>query len=444
MALYTGGATVTNTEFTLGRTTILVGDCRAALRTLPAQSIHCAVTSPPYYGLRDYGVAGQLGLETSVDAYINAMVDVFREVWRVLRDDGTLWLNVGDSYSGSGKGPTGANGAVKHTERQGFHSPDRAPLRIPAKNLMLVPWRLLLALQAEGWVVRSIISWQKTSPMPESVTDRPTSAWEPIFVLSKRRNYFWDAEAVREPALQPLGEPKLTSQHKAAILGHTTSTSKLGTNQGGAGRNMWNYHAEPDPAAAMLAFLLARAREDCPDWLNQALTAYDDYAGQMSDILRLGPEPLADAHYAAFPTEIPRRAILAGTSAKGVCPACGAGWVRMVEREVASIRRTEPSRAGRGILNTTRNGQSNYGLSEGFEERVSQTTGWAPSCQCDAGEPIPATILDPFLGSGTSAMVANRLQRDAIGCELKLEYAVMAERRIRGDLGMLADVEVVL
>lgn len=198
MAIYTGGATVTNTEFTLGRTTILVGDCRAALRTLPAQSIHCAVTSPPYYGLRDYGVAGQLGLETSVDAYINAMVDVFREVWRVLRDDGTLWLNVGDSYSGSGKGPTGANGAVKHTERQGFHSPDRAPLRIPAKNLMLVPWRLLLALQAEGWVVRSIISWQKTSPMPESVTDRPTKSHEYLFLLAKSERYFYDAKAVSE------------------------------------------------------------------------------------------------------------------------------------------------------------------------------------------------------------------------------------------------------
>lgn len=148
---------------------ILVGDCREILRTIPENSINTCVTSPPYFGLRDYGVEGQIGLEQTTDEYVAEMVSVFREVRHVLRDDGTLWLNLGDSY---GK----------------------------AKQLLGVPWRVAFALQADGWYLRSSIIWHKPNPMPESVTDRPTSAHENIFLLAKSDRYHFDAEAVKEKA----------------------------------------------------------------------------------------------------------------------------------------------------------------------------------------------------------------------------------------------------
>jgi DNA modification methylase len=155
---------------------ILIGDCKELLKTLPDKSVNCCVTSPPYYGLRDYGVNGQIGLERSPDAYVAELVKVFREVWRVLRDDGTLWLNIGDCYSGSGIG------------------------NIRPKNLVGIPWRVAFALQADGWYLRSDIIWHKPNPMPESVTDRPTRSHEYIFLLSKSERYYYDYEAIKEPA----------------------------------------------------------------------------------------------------------------------------------------------------------------------------------------------------------------------------------------------------
>ena len=338
----------------------------------------------------------QIGLEASVDEYLDTLLDVFREVWRVLRDDGTLWLNIGDSYAGSGKGPTGANGVGQHERRQGFDT-DRHPAVIPAKNLMLIPWRLVLALQADGWIVRSVISWQKAAPMPESVTDRPTNAWEPIFLLTKQPRYFYDAEAVREP-----GNP--AGWNGSTFTGDYDQATKpgLGTAERieRAGRNLWNYWRGLDDA-----------------WL-------------------LGPEPFGESHFATFPTEIPRRAILAGTSAKGVCPKCGAPWRRVVERTPMQIARSSRHLA-----------MGEHGRTQSSGTMISpptaMTIGWQPSCKCDAGEPVPATVLDPFGGAGTSALVANRHGRHAVLCELNPKYADMAARRIRADLGMLANVTVV-
>jgi DNA modification methylase len=198
--------------------TILHGDCRAVLPTLAGCSVQCCVTSPPYYGLRDYGVDGQIGLEPTPDSYVAEMVAVFREVRRVLRDDGTLWLNIGDSYSGSG--PSGASYQSKTTLARagktkdgnfslsqrlgprGMTYADKKP--VPAagtksKDLLGIPWLLAFALRADGWFLRSDIIWHKPNPMPESVRDRPTSAHEHVFLLSKRGTYFYDADAVREP-----------------------------------------------------------------------------------------------------------------------------------------------------------------------------------------------------------------------------------------------------
>jgi len=193
---------------------ILVGDCRAVLRTLPDASVHCVVTSPPYFGLRDYGIEGQIGLEPTPDEFVAALVGVFREVWRVLRDDGTLWLNLGDTYCAKPPG-TKRPGASNSSTLNGIASEAyRATLdkgtgtkrdtsRIPGlkpKDLIGIPWRVAFALQADGWYLRQDIIWHKPNPMPESVRDRCTKAHEYVFTLSKSPRYYYDANAIEEPA----------------------------------------------------------------------------------------------------------------------------------------------------------------------------------------------------------------------------------------------------
>lgn len=179
---------------------ILQGDCRDVLGSLPDGSINCCVTSPPYFGLRDYGVEGQLGLEPTPDEFVAAMVEVFREVRRVLRDDGTLWLNLGDSYARNpAKGTTGTpNG--RNLEKMGYSGGAGVPSGLKEKDLIGIPWRVAFALQADGWYLRQDIIWHKPNPMPESVTDRCTKAHEYIFLLSKSERYYFDAEAIKEPA----------------------------------------------------------------------------------------------------------------------------------------------------------------------------------------------------------------------------------------------------
>ncbi len=202
---------------------ILIGDALASLQTLPDQSVQACVTSPPYWGLRDYGVEGQLGLESTPDAYVASLVGIFREVKRVLKDDGTLWLNLGDSYAASGRGgnPPESVHQKQKTNRgsvlpAGFHEGARQagavgrawvkpPKGYKSKDLVGIPWMVAFALRSDGWYLRSDIIWSKPNPMPESVTDRPTKAHEYIFLLSKSSRYFYDAAAIAEPAKYPNG-----------------------------------------------------------------------------------------------------------------------------------------------------------------------------------------------------------------------------------------------
>lgn len=185
---------------------ILVGDVRERLRGLPDQSVQCVVTSPPYFALRDYGVVGQIGLEETPDAYVCALVDVFRSVQRVLRDDGILWLNLGDTYCNSDKWGGGGANTGKHTrEPDGTPASWKAVRRrmsalngIKPKDLIGAPWMVAFALRADGWYLRSDIIWSKPNPMPESVTDRPTKAHEYIFLLTKSDRYYYNAAAIRE------------------------------------------------------------------------------------------------------------------------------------------------------------------------------------------------------------------------------------------------------
>lgn len=180
--------------------TILAGDAFEQLRTLPDFSVQMSVTSPPYYRLRDYGVSGQIGLEETPEQYIARLVDVFRELRRVLRDDGTLWLNIGDSYNGSGgAGGDYAKGGLKDGQPK---YPGRNIDNLKPKDLIGIPWMLAFALRADGWYLRQDIIWHKPNPMPESVTDRCTKAHEYLFLLSKSARYYYDAAAISEPLLE--------------------------------------------------------------------------------------------------------------------------------------------------------------------------------------------------------------------------------------------------
>ena len=378
---------------------ILQGKAVTMLRTLPAGSVHVCVTSPPYWGLRAYLPAdhpdksAELGLENVHDClgwatgqpcgvcYVCHLVKVFREVRRVLRDDGTCWLVLGDSYAGGGNGGFGnGNGRAGFVDaNKNIGKPDRKNhTSLKPKDLCMIPARVALALQADGWWVRSKIVWAKKAPMPESVTDRPTRSHEVIWLLSKSARYFYDAVAVAEPH---------SRKWFKETVGPAYMTSQDGRNDGGKRQGNGN-----------------------PSDRNQR------------DVWTLGPDPYPEAHFATFPREIPRRAILAGTSARGCCPACGAGWVRVVERGNAQVL-SPKSEYGNGA-------GRNDGNRSMLVNASSTTLGWSPSCTCPAADPIPATVLDPFLGSGTTAAVAVELGRDAIGIELNAEYIELARRRL--------------
>ena len=195
---------------------VLVGDVLATLPTLADGSVNCCVTSPPYFGLRDYGMAGQIGLEPTPSEYVAKMVEVFREVRRVLRDDGTLWLNLGDSYASTAPGTRNspqAKGSMTSGDQWANMRPDLRAHGIKPKDLIGIPWRVAFALQADGWYLRQDIIWHKPNPMPESVTDRCTKAHEYIFLLSKNERYFFGSEAMREPCSADM--------QRRAAKGHT-------------------------------------------------------------------------------------------------------------------------------------------------------------------------------------------------------------------------------
>ncbi len=375
---------------------ILMGDVIDGLKRLGDGSVHCCVTSPPYWGLRDYGVDGQIGLEPTPEAFIEKMVAVFREVRRVLREDGTLWLNIGDSYASKPPG-CGSDGVSRSSTLHGVNGVSdayRETLRnsvgqkrntivggLKPKDLCMMPWRVALALQADGWWIRSVIVWAKKSPMPESCRDRPTSSWEPIFLMAKSDRYFYDGEAVKEY---------------------------------GAGREVFGNWIDGQP---------------CPDRNdNNRQNMTPTLTRNQRNVWHLGPEPYSEAHFATFPTEIPRRAIKAGTSEKGCCPMCGAGWRRAIERSTVNTRPGNTAKYRDDAL-----GYKGHETKAGLlyrPETSTRTTGWEPGCECGAGEPVPCVVLDPFLGSGTTVAVARELGRWGVGCELNPEYAELARRRI--------------
>ena len=372
---------------------ILIGDARKRLAELPAGSVRTCITSPPYFGLRDYGTASwdggdpecphtgkpmatkaninrntgggndvknataleffrercercgamridsQMGLEETPDAYVAEMVLLFREVWRVLADDGTLWLNLGDSYSGSGKGPAGNLGA-KHDERNMEHTKasGNVPIGLKPKDLIGIPWRVAFALQADGWYLRQDIIWAKPNPMPESVTDRCTKSHEYVFLLSKSARYYYDHESVKERGVMVAGDSAGSKQRD------TRETHGLGGGNSGIS--------------------VAKAK------LAQELADKGYSTRNKRDVWTIASKPFKGAHFAVMPEALVEPCVLAG-SAEG------------------------------------------------------------------------DTVLDPFTGSGTVAVVALRHGRNFVGTELNPEYGEIAKDRITNAAPMFNQVEIV-
>jgi DNA modification methylase len=257
---------------------------------------------------------------------------------------------------------------------------------IKPKDLCMIPWRVALALQADGWYLRSVICWVKKSCMPESVTDRPTNSWEPIFLLAKNSSYFYDAFAVRER-----GAESSVERYKYEMM---------------VGAKERNGGGRPNDAAN-----------------TPGMKEYTGYRNQRN-VWHLGPEPFSDAHFATFPSEIPKRAIMAGTSERGCCPECFAPWVRVVERD-----QYKPE-IGKRNVDESRGDKTRKISGKEFAEQVqTRSTGWRASCTCGREDTIPCTVLDPFLGSGTVGKVAQDLGRRWIGCELNSDYSEMQARR---------------
>ena len=342
--------------------TILRGDCRDVLRTLPDESVHCVVTSPPYFGLRDYGVAGQIGLEPTPDRFTAELVRVFAALRPALRKDGTVWLNLGDTYANTrgGKEPglydDKRNGAATW---QGKVS--ELPPGLKIKDLMGIPWRVAFALQADGWYLRQDIIWSKPNPMPESVRDRCTKAHEYIFLLSKSERYYYDAEAIKESAVaEDLGDfdggPQRLANGSNANEGRNYRKPRSAGNK--SHKYVEAYNRSETEEHRTKAGLMAVA--DVP-WLKR----------NKRSVWEVATSPYSEAHFATFPPALIEPCILAG------CPKGG-------------------------------------------------------------------TVLDPFGGAGTTALVADRHGRNAILIELNEAYAEMAERRVRNEAGMFADVTGVL
>ncbi len=366
--------------------TIHQGDCRAVLAGLEAGSVHTVVTSPPYWGLRDYGHGDQLGLDPTPEEYVANMVAVFREVRRVLRDDGTLWLNLGDSYAASSN--TGGTASIQGSRKRMGAMTSKGhgiPTGLKPKDLVGIPWRVAFALQADGWYLRSDIIWSKPNPMPESVTDRPTKAHEYLFLLAKSERYYFDADAVREP-LNPENVAHHDRYSSRPVVGRGPNPDRNdggGTTQGGVGYN---------PAGR-----------------------------NIRSVWTIATQPYPGAHFATFPPKLVEPCILAGTSERGVCPECGAPWRRVVERVGAEVKAPR-SAYGHGA------GRNDGGRSQ-LVGAATSTTGWRPTCAHADTPTVPGVVLDPFGGSGTTAMVAQHLGRRAVLIELNPDYIGQQLRR---------------
>lgn len=323
------------------KNTIINGNSLEVLKSLPDNSIDCCVTSPPYYALRDYGCDGQIGLEETPEKYIERLCDVFSEVRRILTPQGTLWLNIGDSYNGNKVGNTEVVKNKKVSESNDFHKKLWSGAK--PKDLIGIPWMLAFALRSQGWYLRQDIIWHKGNPLPESVTDRCTKSHEYIFLLSKSQKYYFDYEAIQEEA---------TSSDKPRVFG--------ANNQKGTLRNDIGRVYKPRTKNCQYD----GQRPNSMHLKREAGMSDEVYpVRNKRDVWTVNTKPCKEAHFATYPFELIKPCILAGCPENGI-------------------------------------------------------------------------VLDPFMGSGTTAIVARSLNRNYLGVELNPEYIKIAHKRLEKHLGM--------
>lgn len=400
-----------------------VGNVDDVLRDLPDGSVHCVVTSPPYWGLRDYGEAEQIGMEPTPQEYVARIVRVFREVRRVLRDDGTCWLNLGDSYARQGSsGGAGASALVANT-RNGVQrrASNEVPPGLKHKDLVGIPWRVAFALQDDGWYLRAEVIWAKPNPMPESVTDRPTRSHEQIFLLTKKPRYFYDADAIKEPAAWERWGDQTVKKDQPGKAGWI----KPKTKQELVGKATYDGFNE-------------RWREgDNPQERNKR------------SVWEIATRSYSEAHFATFPPDLVEPCVKAGTSEHGVCPKCGAPWIRKTTGGEGTYAKRKELGYDQPMNVSATHGGGHKGIHPPGMDRdltpsPKQTIGWVPTCEHGLVErdnlpAVPATVLDPFMGSGTTALVARNLGRRSVGIELNPEYADLAAKRL-SQLSLLAEM----
>lgn len=438
---------------------ILTGDVLEVLRTMPSSSAHVVVTSPPYWNARDYRVAGQLGREPSIGEHVAQLVAVFAEVQRVLRPDGTLWLNYGDSYAGSAGGGQGQRGALsgRAAARAGVRKgPAKRGDGLVRKDLLGLPWRVafalqghavvpfasfsrwadelaeargrgdwdavqvlegklraidvLAALQASGWVLRCDVVWNKPNPAPQSAPDRPSRCHESVFMLTRSPGYYFDVDAIAEPVTG--------NAHRRRRDGEPTPKQRANADR-----------RDGKVANGLTHGALVAMRRPRAVWT-------------------IPTQPIRAAHFATFPERLARRCILASSSAGGACGKCGAPRTRVVElgegdhawrracgSDASGGYQGEPTKAydAAGAQNPA---SMKASILAGMRQR--RTTGWRPSCDCAGGSgthpvpyaPVPCLVLDPFAGAGTTLLAAERLGRDSIGVELSPESVAIATARL--------------
>ncbi len=443
---------------------IIQSDCLAGLKSVPDNSVDCCITSPPYFGLRDYGtgswvggdencdhrrntknanpdwliqtrgkvdngvgdeifkqscnkcgaerIDAQFGLEETPELFVQNLVNVFSQVKRVLKPTGTLWVNIGDSYAANRsyqvhQSVEGKGYAVDIEKFGGKGS--KIPDGLKQKDLIGIPWLLAFALRADGWYLRQDIIWAKPNPMPESVTDRCTKSHEYIFLMSKSAKYFYDNEAIKVQASESF---KNDSRHKT---GSNKNNIKIGYEESGA-QNPKGPHRMFDKSHGTVIGGMANKRS----------------------VWTVTTKPFAEAHFATFPEDLIVDCIKAGTSEYGCCGGCGAPWERVTESEKHFM--SGSGKSGNPI--SGKNGDSLQGGGTTGDIRKgptieTTTIGWEPTCRCNLPA-VPCIVLDPFMGAGTTALVARKLNRNYIGLELNPAYIKIAEKRLKKELGIFA------
>ena len=473
-----------------GEYEVLIGNCLDTLKTVDEKSIQCVVTSPPYYALRDYGTAqweggdpncehegkvlsnnrnfideggrgsnkksistgdcvkcsarridSQIGLEETPDDFVESLVNVFREVRRVLRDDGVVWLNLGDSYSGVG----GASGHTEHTKNfyrttksyGATKTGSKVPQGLKPKDMMGIPWRVAFALQADGWYLRQDIIWSKPNPMPASVKDRCVTSHEYIFLLSKSRHYFFDYKAIQQPLAESTG-PRMK-------------------------RGVSSDHKWSDGASGQVVNSMSKERSYDP-------TRPIASKRNKRSVWTITTKPFAEAHFATYPPDLIEDCILAGSASRS-CGDCGTPWARtelgsfrpncecngkLAQKEVIIPASMTPQQIAETTWGTNADGEYTGEAIKEYEgtgaqnasdvkkriienrtkEKKKTITIYESELDLDKHPITPSIVLDPFGGSGTTAGVAIKHGRRALLCELNQEYADLIPKRISHIIGL--------